>query len=97
MSPASVNTSPVSRFTCRSGAVFVWTQETTAAAGVMRGYFEGQRPSMADVEEVQVYLRSQIPENSETVFEKVIVGPPEVTRQQVIALSDRLLQRPGRN
>lgn len=83
---------------CKSGAVFHWKRdEVPGHAGVLSGYFS-TRAGQADVEEVQAYLRSLVPENGTVEFCRVFDGPSQLAVQQrATAITDQLLGRASRN
>lgn len=85
-------------FTCRSGAVFQWKrEETPGVAGVLSGHFR-DRASLADVDEVQTFLRTLVPDGGTVEFCQVLDGATLAeAKQRTMAITDQLLGRASRN
>lgn len=85
-------------YTCKSGAVFHWKRdEVPGIAGVLSGYFS-TRASNAEVDEVQVFLRTLVPESVTVEFCQVLDGATLAeAKQRTLAVTDQLLGRASRN
>ncbi len=86
-------------YICKSGAIFIWTQQDGPHAGVLSGAFRASAPAPteADIDEAKAFIRTMVPEGNESVFERVLRGPEMETRQRAVSITDQLLGRASRN